>query len=172
MLIDDGRTSRMGGAVGGGVDCGATVGCGGGTGVGVGEGVGTDVGLGVGVGVSVGVGVGVAGFVCPVAAEPQEASRRLTSIARQNTTITLYVCVPLWDREGSVTNLPNLKCRIAVLPERKTLPASIENWLDPHKLHTSEVTQSILAWLKVAWNCYEGISSFVYELSLPVGSLS
>src|SRR5437867_1572866 len=124
MLIDDGRTSRMGGAGGGGVDCGATVGCGGGTGVGVGEGVGTDVGLGVGVGVSVGVGVGVAGFVCPVAAEPQEASRRLTSIARQNTTITLYVCVPLWDREGSVTNLPNLKCRIAVLPERKTLPAS------------------------------------------------
>src|SRR5947209_16816795 len=108
MLIDDGRTSRMGGAAGGGVGCGATVGWCVGTGTGVGEGLGVGVGRGVGVGegvgvgVNVGVGVGVSGFVCAVAAEPQEASIRLTSIARQNTMITLYVCVPLRDCERPV----------------------------------------------------------------------
>lgn len=135
----------MAGATGGGVGCGTRVGRGIGTGVGVGVGASVGEGVGVGEGVDVGVGVGVIRFVCVAATEPQEASIRLTSMARQNTTRAVYVCGPLWDREGPVTNLPNLKCRIAVLPERKTLPASIKNWLDSHKLSTSEVTRHMLA---------------------------
>ncbi len=77
------------GAGGGEVGCGATVGVG--VGALVGVGTGACVGIAVGDGASVGGGVDV---TCPVAAEPQEAST-LKIMARQSTTTTLFLCVPL-----------------------------------------------------------------------------
>jgi hypothetical protein len=97
-LIDDGRKSRIGGIDTGGavVGCGVWVATGVGLGVDIGVGVNVTTGVtavAVAVGAAVGTVVGVAWFVCPVAAEPQEA-RAITAIARlQKTSTILFLFV-------------------------------------------------------------------------------
>ena len=101
-LIDDGRTSRIGGDAGTGV--GVTTGCGTGVGVGDGEGVGLGFGVGVGdgVGTRVGVSVGVGCFACTGVVEPVEPqdARTTTSMAIQR---TLFLSVLLSDCKRRAT---------------------------------------------------------------------
>jgi hypothetical protein len=90
MLIDNGRKSSIAGADVGWAGCGVGVDIG--VGFGVGVAVGTCVGIAVGDGAIVGAGVTV--FVCPAAAEPQEASA-IISRARQSIGTILWFCITL-----------------------------------------------------------------------------
>jgi len=120
--MEDGATSRIGGAG----DCVGAGGCGvgvGGRGVGVGVrvgfGVGVEVGMTVGVELKVGVAVNVGSGCLLVVGEPPQAASRQAMREQQKMTVSLLANCTRWEAEKLDVALEKREYHIEVLLKRK-----------------------------------------------------